>query len=678
MKRILTFIAFLLTSTGLWAQTLPGKVSETAIPGAEYPRVDDNRIAYFQVNAPKAAKVEVDVCGKKYEMKRDDKGVWTCSTQPLVVGFHYYSIIVDGVSVNDPQSQTYFGCCRQVSGIEIPEGKEGDYYRPQQNVAKGQVRELPYYSKSQNKWRRCFVYTPAEYETSGKKKYPVLYLQHGMGEDETGWSKQGYMQHIMDNAIAGGEAKPMIVVMDNGDCSMPFTLAKGETMAEGHARYGKSFYKVIIDELIPTIDKTFRTLTDRDHRAMAGLSWGGHETFDVTLTNLDKFSYIGGFSGAIFGLDAKKAYDGVFAKSEEFNKKVHYLFLSIGSEENFGTQKLVESIRATGCKCDFYESPGTHHEWLTWRRSLNQFVKHLFKTDFEKKIINVKPVPQSLSKSAAKQGKVELFKYMVKRGDKKIEKHARVYLPYGYNKRNRYNVVYLMHGGGDNSTSFFSPERAPIPLTQVLDHLIESKKMNPVIVVTPTFYDDDENIGKNGMENAIQECRDFHKELQDDLIPAVEKHYSTYLKGKDSTAVAKSRDHRAFGGFSMGALCTWYQLAYGNSAVKHFIPLSGDLWVYDAAKKKQAPAVAATWMNDMLEKSIYGKDIKVYAYTGTKDLAGEPQKNFMEALSKSAPLFRFDGENENISLSMKPGGDHWYGDINQYLYYALPLIWGNK
>ena len=383
MKRLSVLLASALLSMVVAAQTsvnnvLPGKVSETAVPGSEFPRVDENRVGYFCLFAPKAQRVQVDICGKKYDMECDDRGLWTGKTDPLVVGFHYYFLVVDGVSMVDPASRTYFGCCKEASALEVPEGSEGDYYRPQQGVAKGMVRELAYFSPSQNRWRRCFVYTPAEYEIKTKKRYPVLYLQHGMGEDETGWSTQGYMQHIMDNAIAKGEAKPMIVVMDNGDCSMPFVPAKGETREQAQAKYGKSFTTVMINELIPTIDRTFRTLTDRDHRGMAGLSWGGHETFDITLTNLDKFSYIGGFSGAIFGLDVKTCYDGVFARSKEFNDKVHYMFLSIGSEENFGTQKLVEAIRSTGCKCDFYESPGTHHEWLTWRRSLNQFIRHIF------------------------------------------------------------------------------------------------------------------------------------------------------------------------------------------------------------------------------------------------------------------------------------------------------------
>jgi enterochelin esterase-like enzyme len=223
------------------------------------------------------------------------------------------------------------------------------------------------------------VYTPAEYDMKKcqKKRYPVLYLQHGMGEDETGWSHQGHMQHIMDNAIAKGEAVPMIVVMESGDIKAPFDR-RGSNL-QGRSQYGASFYNVMLQDLIPFIDSHFRTLTDREHRAMAGLSWGGHQTFDMVLQHMDKFSYMGAFSGAIFGLDVKTAYDGVFTRPDEFNKQIHYVFLSAGSEENFGTEALVKSLNDAGIKADLYISQGTAHEWLTWRRSLKEFIPHLFK-----------------------------------------------------------------------------------------------------------------------------------------------------------------------------------------------------------------------------------------------------------------------------------------------------------
>ena len=349
--------------------------AETTIPGNTFPKIDKERRAYFRVNAPTASRVQVDICNKKYDMRRDEQGVWCAVTDPLVVGFHYYFINIGGVNVIDPATETFFGCNRQSGGIEIPEGPEGDYYRPQQGVAHGQVRSVTYYAHSTNEWRHAMVYTPASYE-KGKKRYPVLYLQHGMGEDETGWSRQGHMQHIMDNLIASGEAVPMIVVMESGDIKAPF---RGGSNRQGFSLYGASFYQVMMHDLIPFIDSNFRTYTDRDHRAMAGLSWGGHQTFDLVLDNIDTFAWMGAFSGAIFGLELKTAYNGIFTRPDEFNRKIHTLFLSCGSEEDFGTEALVKNLRDAGIKTDFYVSPGTHHEWLTWRRGLRQFIPKLFR-----------------------------------------------------------------------------------------------------------------------------------------------------------------------------------------------------------------------------------------------------------------------------------------------------------
>ncbi len=355
--------------------------AETTIPGNEFPKIDKEGRAYFRLQAPEAHSAVVDICGKKYAMRRDEKGLWCAVTDPLVPGFHYYFMNVGGVNFIDPATETFFGCNRQSGGIEIPEGPEGNYYRPQQGVLAGQVRSFYYFAKSTQEWRHAMVYTPAEYELrkNAKKRYPVLYLQHGMGEDETGWSRQGRMQHIMDNAIASGEAVPMIVVMESGDIKAPF---QGGDNRQGFSTYGNSFYQVMPNDLIPTIDSRFRTLTDRDHRAMAGLSWGGHQTFDVVLNHLDLFSYMGTFSGAIFGLDVKTAYNGVFTDADKFNKQIHYLFMMSGTEgmdKMFGTSEMVKTFNDMGINAHYYESTGTDHEWLTWRRGLRQFIPHLFK-----------------------------------------------------------------------------------------------------------------------------------------------------------------------------------------------------------------------------------------------------------------------------------------------------------
>lgn len=381
MKRISFVLSLALSCAIFTTQSVMAQdavPAQTNIPEAKFPRVHNDSRASFRIHAPEAKDVKVDICGKQYDMIKDADGNWTATTDPLIEGFHYYFLIIDGVSVIDPSSETFYGCGRQAGGIEIPESSEAAaYYTFNKNIPHGQVRECKYYSELENAERRCFVYTPAEYETSPEKRYPVLYLQHGMGEDERGWHEQGKMANILDNQIAAGKCVPMIVVMDYGNCGYIFGAKEGETMNQ----FGASFTPILLNEIIPFVESNFRTLTDRDNRAMAGLSWGGHETFQTALYNLDKFAHIGAFSGALFflqnGLD--NAYDGVFTDADSFNKKVHTLFLGMGSEENFGSDRICAALDKAGIKNVYYESPGTHHEWLTWRRCLNEFLPLIFK-----------------------------------------------------------------------------------------------------------------------------------------------------------------------------------------------------------------------------------------------------------------------------------------------------------
>lgn len=360
-----------------WSQTAISSIYN--VPMAEYPKVDEQRRALFRLYAPEAHDVKADICGKKYPMTKDNTGMWTVTTDPLVVGFHYYFFIVDGVQVTDPASDCFYGCGRMASGMEVPESpEEAAYYTFNKSIAHGQVRECQYYSEVEGQVRRCFVYTPAEYETSPKSKYPVLYLQHGMGEDERRWHEQGHMANILDGQIASGKCKPMIVVMDYGDCGYIHGTKKGETRDE----FGASFGNILLRDIIPFVEKTFRVKTDRDHRAMAGLSWGGHQTFQITLTHLDQFAHIGAFSGAILmapGQNITDVYGGVFSDADKFNKQVHTLFLGQGTEEGMGCDRMSQSLKEAGINHVYYASPGTHHEWLTWRRCLNEFLPLLFK-----------------------------------------------------------------------------------------------------------------------------------------------------------------------------------------------------------------------------------------------------------------------------------------------------------
>ena len=355
-----------------------GKSVENCIPGAQYPCVDDNRRATFMLHAPSAHTVAVDICGKVYPMTKDLDGNWKGTTEPLVVGPHYYRLVVDGVNVNDPNVYTVYGAGSSFSNIDIPESEaDAAYYTFNKDVPHGQVRECKYWSPSHNRMRRCYVYTPADYDKSGSK-YPYFILNHGMAENETGWHTQGKMANIMDNAIAAGKAVPMVVVMDNGDCDYGMGAIPGET----HATFGASFETVVLEELIPYIESTFRVYNDRSHRGIAGLSWGGHQAFDIGLTHTDKFACIGAFSGAIFvfpGADVKTLWNGVFTDAQKFNNDVPVLFLSNGTEEGLGGMALDGILKNAGIRYTRYVSQGTAHEWLTWRRSLNEFIQLIFK-----------------------------------------------------------------------------------------------------------------------------------------------------------------------------------------------------------------------------------------------------------------------------------------------------------
>jgi enterochelin esterase-like enzyme len=374
------------------------------VPEAKYPCVYPDHRAMFRVIAPNAQKVSLRIA-RGFDMTKGADGIWSVTTTPLVVGFHYYSLQIDGATVADPSTMTFFGSGWQNSGIEIPEpAADADYYQPK-DVPHGHVSEQRYFSKITGKWRRCFVYTPPEYEANAKTKFPVLYLLHGWGEDETGWSAQGHVDFIMDNLIAAKKAKPMIIVMDNLNAVKPgesasLFAARGLVPAPGAAPAAQpgrgapggrgpggfnltAFTDMMFTDLIPMVERTYRALPGRENRAMAGLSMGGMQTFTTGLNNLDKFAYLGGFSGSCGGrggtFDPKTACNGAFADPAAFNKKVKVLFLGIGSVEGPGTKGFSDSLTQAGIHNVYFESPGTAHEWLTWRRCLNDFAPRLFR-----------------------------------------------------------------------------------------------------------------------------------------------------------------------------------------------------------------------------------------------------------------------------------------------------------
>ncbi|HNT93229.1 MAG: esterase [Bacteroidales bacterium] len=340
---------------------------------AQYPAVNaQTRQAIFRVVAPHADNVALDLAGKKYSMTKDEKGIWTCTSDPQVVGFHYYAILIDSVPVMDRNTEAFFGSNWESSGIEIPEGPEGDYYRFNKNIPHGQVRSLYYWSEINGMERHCNVYVPAEYEMNTDKTYPVMYLLHGWGEDENGWSNQGHMANIMDGLIHAGKAVPMIVVMDCGDIKTNSDVRKAST---------NDVTQIYINDLMPFIEKTFRTKNDRQNRAMAGLSRGGFQTTMTVFANLDKFAWMGTFSGFFSrpNQDVTEIFNGVFKDPAAFDKQMNLLFISTGTEERT-PKEAVEALKAHGIKnIVYHESQGTAHEWLTWRRALNEFAPRLFK-----------------------------------------------------------------------------------------------------------------------------------------------------------------------------------------------------------------------------------------------------------------------------------------------------------
>ncbi len=332
-------------------------------PGQQYPMVNSQGYARFRVVAPDAKSVIVSLGlgGRGGTVLRKDKeGVWVGTTDgPMDEGFHYYHLTIDGGVFNDPGTKNYYGSCRWESGIEIPAHDE-DFYAMKQ-VPHGNVQQVYFYSKSTDTHRRAFVYTPPTYGKD-KKKYPVLYLQHGWGEDETAWSNQGYANLIMDNLIAEGKIEPFIIVM---------TYGMTNDVKFGHIKEftAKEFEKVLVDELIPYIDSNFRTQADKKHRAMAGLSMGGFETKLITLRRPEVFNYYGLLSG------------GTYAPDDITDKKqVASIFISCGSKENpDGVTKAVNDLKAAGFKVTSFVSPDTAHEFLTWRRSLYHMAQLLFK-----------------------------------------------------------------------------------------------------------------------------------------------------------------------------------------------------------------------------------------------------------------------------------------------------------
>jgi enterochelin esterase family protein len=380
------------------------KPSSLNQPGKKYPQVNSERRVRARVVAPQAQSVTFEFLGgAKYPLIKGEDGAWFGETQPQDEGFHYYQLVIDGAGVPDPGTLYFYGGNRWGSGVEVP-AHDQDFYALK-DVAHGQLRQAFYRSAESNATLRGYVYTPPDYDQDPSRRYPVLYLQHGAGEDDTGWGNQGYAGRIIDNLIAEGKAKPFIIVMANSyvpGSSYSFgprpastnqagvTAAAGSTNGAASRGLGggrrfdfSAFERVLLNDLIPFVDANFRTLADQPNRAMAGLSMGGMQTRQITLANLDKFSHIGIFSGGSIALTN-------ISDVAVFKEKVKLVFVSYGSREvdpanrrpggPFGgdPKANTEALTEAGINSYYYISPQTAHEWLTWRRSLYQFAQLVF------------------------------------------------------------------------------------------------------------------------------------------------------------------------------------------------------------------------------------------------------------------------------------------------------------
>ena len=425
MKQLFFLAAAFAAMTATAQVTEDFKPATTNQEGKQYPMVNSQRMVRAQISAPEATSVKLDIGGVKYDLKKDANGVWTGESAPQDEGFHYYQLNIDGASVPDPGSKYYYGASRWGSGIDIPAHDE-EFYTVK-NVPQGSINEVYYYSSVTESMRHGYIYLPAEYYSNPTKKFPVLYLQHGMGENETGWSAQGKTGIIMDNLIADGKAVPFIIYMDNGlnarrpgdpvpgqggfggfggqrpqgapgqGGQRPQGMPQGGPQGQrpqgapgqggprrggfgrgGFGGFGGAFQDVLIKDIIPMVEKNYRVIADTEHRAMAGLSMGGMQTHSITLANPTTFAYVGMFSGGTFNTEELK-------DAADFKKTNKVLFMSCGGKETRMAEgdgsvgKAAENLKAIGINAHSYVSPETAHEWQTWRSSLYQFAQLIIK-----------------------------------------------------------------------------------------------------------------------------------------------------------------------------------------------------------------------------------------------------------------------------------------------------------
>lgn len=571
------FCLIILIGQAIWAQEKPSAVVEDFKPsstnqlGSEYPQVNSEGRVRVRIKAPEAKSVLMNINGI-YPMTKDEQGVWTGTSDPLDEGNHYYGLVIDGAEVPDPGSTFIFGSGAWRNDIEIP-AKDQDFYALK-NVPHGQLREIYYYGNTTQAIRHCFVYTPPDYDKDVTKRYPVLYLQHGYREGESGWGDQGHAGMIMDNLLAEGKALPFIIVMENGGISGDLSKQGGLAGYD----WGK-FELVLLEDVIPYIDANFRTIADQPHRAMAGLSMGGMQTKRITLANLNTFSHIGLFSGGSISMNDAE-------KTPGFKDKIKLVFVGYGSRElgsnhrGFGGDPKVntDSLKQAGINSVFYVSSNTAHEWQTWRRCLHEFAPLLFRNDAtgarrggfgspielgpdDKPAFNDPPVGFR-DKRDVFHGTISTVQYDSKTLSTRRE--MLVYTPPGYSPDKKYPVIYLLHGLNSGAGQWPYWVRADY----IVDNLLSEGKIGPVVMVFPNCNTnitvdnpkpDEQDDRKNGFKGY---GLPFENELLRDIIPFIESHYSVFT----------DRNHRALAGLSMGG---GQSLNIGLSNINTFAYIGG-------------------------------------------------------------------------------------------------------
>jgi enterochelin esterase-like enzyme len=349
-----------------------GTAAPSNVRSAKYPQVRPDGRAVFNVKAPEAQKVQLDLV-RKYDMVKNSEGVWEVTTDSLSEGFHYYSLIIDGLAVADPASETFYGMGRMASGLEVP--FKGDGYYALRNVPHGDIRIKQYYSPVLKSWRRLYIYTPAGYDVNINEKYPVLYLLHGGGEDERGWATQGKTDLILDNLIAGKKAVPMLVVLMDGN--MPGTGFGEEVL--------RLFENELKEGVIPFMEQNYRVKTESTNRALAGLSMGGIQTLYAGVNNTQLFAYLGVFSsGWIQPMQsdlANKQYEFMRSNADLINSNLKQFWIAMGGKEDIAwnnCQKMISVFDEMKIKYTYSEYPGGH-AWPVWRNNLYKFAPLLFK-----------------------------------------------------------------------------------------------------------------------------------------------------------------------------------------------------------------------------------------------------------------------------------------------------------